>query len=81
METRYACRSYTAGFLFKQVLSGAVQSALLKARLDSLAACFLCLVPIPRQQTEHAGGHTHAVLRSVAEAFVKCVVFTHPDRQ
>ena len=27
METRYACRSYTAGFLFKQVLSGAAHSA------------------------------------------------------
>jgi hypothetical protein len=63
------------------VVQRTVQSALLKARLDSLAACFLCLVPIPRQQTEHAGGHTHAVLRSVAEAFVKCVILTHPDRQ
>jgi hypothetical protein len=38
------------------------------------------LIPIPRQQAEHTGGHTNAVLRSVTETFVKCVVLTNPDR-
>lgn len=74
-----ACMNSTVDSSLQLHLSGTVHRAL-QCTDDSLAAGFLCLVPVPRQQAEHTGGHTHAVLRTVTEALVKCVVLTHPDR-
>lgn len=43
-----------------------------------LAASLLRLVPVPRRDAHHTRWHTHALLSSVTETLVECVVLAHP---